>query len=201
MSKSIGSIFHEFTQHIKDGIKKLKTAGLYKPKNPRAKPTKYAKSLLNKFADVISGNSRAVKVDKKTAAAYKDDTAKAGQARVKGNRVIVPVQPGEKPYYSRKNGTVEVARKLKTGQKYIRTPFKGNVASYDAMKAQLQTHDRIAVAFYRGKKKPVDWHYFSADEFYKEFVAGYGKDNKRGQTALAWALQNSQISRYEESRA
>lgn len=188
------------SQEQKAQLKKLRDTGLYKPKNPRKAPTKYAKSLLKRFADVLSGSSKAVTADYKTARKYSDKTAKTGEVRSKGNKVIVPVLPGEKVTVSKRKHEVEVYRKLETGQKYVRVPFEKRPKSYDQLRDQLGSRDRIAVPYYRGVRKPVEWQYFDSTEFYNTFVGGYGVANQAAQDkALKWALERAQISRYVEA--
>lgn len=188
----------KLSQAQKADLSKLRAAGVYKPKNPR-KPTKYGKSLLSKFADILAGTSKAVKVERDVARNYRDKKAKPGTVRAVGNRVIVPVQKGEKAYYSKKRKELDVTYKLETGERYIRTPFKKVPRTYEQLESQLKDGDRIAVAYYRGKNNPVNWHYFDATEFYNTFVGGYADSasDKRRREALNWALKNSQISRYQ----
>lgn len=189
------------SQQEKAALKKLREKGLYKPKNAR-KPTKYGKSLISKFSDVLTGKSKAVKTDRKTVAKYHREKAKPGEVRTKGDRIIVPVLPGEKAVYSRKRKEVEVYREIETGQRYVRTPFEKRPKSYDALKAQLKEGDRIAVPYYRGKNKPVEWSYFDEVEFYNTFIGGYSKKEteQAREKALEWALEGVQISRYIERR-
>lgn len=59
----------------------------------KVKPTKYLKSQIKKFASVLSGESKPVKVSKKKAAYYK----RKGY-EVKNLRVIVPAQANQKVY-------------------------------------------------------------------------------------------------------
>lgn len=190
----------KFSQAENAALKKLREKGLYKPKDARKK-TKYAKSLLSKFKDVLSGNAGVVKVDRETAKRYKRKDAKSSEIRSAGNHVIVPKLPGERVSYSKKNRRVDVSRKMKDGGRYVRSPFVRVPTSYDELKSQLATKDRIAVAYYRGPKKPVEWQYFDATDFYTTFVSGYAKESNDAQIkALKWALSHSMISRYEPGK-
>jgi len=56
-------------------------------------PTKYLKSVIKQFGNVLSGQAQSVKVNKSNKQYY---GAKGYQT--KGNRVIVPVQPNERAY-------------------------------------------------------------------------------------------------------
>ena len=57
------------------------------------KPSKYLKSQIKKFADVISGAAKPVKVSKSSQKFYKEQGYK-----IKNGRVVVPVQSNEKVY-------------------------------------------------------------------------------------------------------
>lgn len=199
MAKKSKSI--KYSQAEIADLKKLREKKLYTPRDARKK-TKYGKSVLKKFADVLLGNAGVVKVDTQTAKRYRDKTAKSGEIRAKGNRVIVPKLPGEKVTFSKKRHDIDVSRKMKTGERYVRSPFNRTPKNYDELKAGLGPDDRIAVAYYRGVKKPVEWQYFDATEFYNTFVGGYSgaNGNERQQKALAWALKHSMISRFEPAK-
>lgn len=191
----------KLSQAEKSDLKKLREKGLYNPKNAR-KPTKYSKSLLKKFRDVLSGNAGVVTADAKTAKRYKSKNSKSGEIRAKGNKIIVPKLPGEKVTYSKKRHEVNVYREMKTGERYVRKPFNGRPKSYDDLKNQLGPNDRIAVAYYRGVKNPLEWQYFDEADFYNTFVGGYSnvESQEKRDKALKWALQHSMISYTDASR-
>lgn len=188
----------KLSQAEKAGLKKLRDTGVYKPKDAR-KPTRYAKSILKKFFDVWNGNAGVVEVDRETAKRYRDKSAKSGEIRAKGNKVIVPKLPGERVAFSKKNHSISVSRKMKTGERYVRNPFATKPKDFDDLKRQLGPKDRIAVAYYRGPKNPVEWQYFDETDFYNTFVGGYS--HVEGQAArdkaLNWALKHSMVSRLE----
>lgn len=91
---------------LKNSLSQLKKLGLYNPKSPRKAPTKYAKSLVKKYADVIGSKPKAevVKVPASVAKEF------AGQYRTKrtkkGAAVIVPKAGGMKARYSKSAGTI-----------------------------------------------------------------------------------------------
>lgn len=187
----------KLSQAEKANLAKLRKRGLYKPKDAR-KPTKYAKSLLRKFADVLSGNAGVVEVDAETAKRYRDKSAKSSEIRSKGNKVIVPKLPGEKISFSRKRHEIDVSRRMKTGERYVRSPFRTPPKDYEDLARQLGPKDRIAVAYYRGVKNPVEWQYFDETDFYNTFVGGYSNvEGEKARTkALNWALKHSMVSRF-----
>lgn len=191
----------KFSQAENDALKKLRERGLYKPKDARKK-TKYAKSLLRKFADVIKGNSAVVTADTETAKRYRDKKAKTGQIRSVGKKVIVPKQAGDRVTFSKKRHDIEVSTRMRDGGRYVRRAFKRKPKSYEDLIAQLGPGDDIQVAYYRGAKNPVDWQGFTPERFYQTFVGGYAsKETEAARTAaLEWALEHSMISRFEPAK-
>lgn len=175
-----------FTEAQKAGLKVLKDRGLYHPKNPRSLTpgaAKYAKSLLNKFGDVISGKASVVTASAKgqkgfkAAAKYHHADEIVGTVRVKGNKIIIPSQAGEHAYFSKKTGSVVVARKVGR-DRYIRTPFPKRITTIESLRDQLRPGDRIAVPQFRGKRG-VNWFNMDQSEFIKLWQQGSGGDDGR----------------------
>lgn len=157
-------------------LAKITSKGLYKRKKKGAVTpgqVKYQKSIIAKFFDVASGNSAVVKTNRATVAKYKTSSPDVGQLRTKGTRVIVPVQEGEKVTFSPKQNKVRAI--LKAGRdRYIREPFEGRISNWRDIEKQLRPSDRVAVPFYRGKKKPLSWHDMTQEEF-RGFWNEYGR--------------------------
>lgn len=88
-------------------LARLKKLGLYRG-NARKNPTRYGKSLIKKYADVLAGKAAVVKAPSKAAArAYRDEGSKApGTVRVSGDRIVVPKLRGEKLRYDKKRKEV-----------------------------------------------------------------------------------------------
>lgn len=69
---------------VKKSLAILRKKGLYKPKSARKAPTKYAKSLLKKYSDVVANRSFVVKATKEAAPKL------AEHYRVTRGRVVIP---------------------------------------------------------------------------------------------------------------
>ncbi len=149
----------------------LKSKGLYKPAKPGVKPTRYAKSLVNKYRDVIEGRAAVVKVsDKQARREYRD------AFRVRGDKVVVPTQTVTQTvryskkdktiyrYASLEGGSVKYKFKalkainniddlpdLKTGQFYA-LPFRnGSTIRYENVASKEEL--RALIAEYAGRVK------------------------------------------------
>lgn len=166
------------TQAEKDALRKLKDAGLYSPKKPRTF-TDYAKGLLKKFSDVITGTAKAIKTPRATAAKYRDPSHGPGTVRAKGTRVVVPIQRGETASYSPKTGEVSVKRKV-GGDTYERKPFPKTPTSFNSIRDQLGENDRVVIPIFRGKNRPVEWQSFDLDAFEQFWSGGYGQREING---------------------
>jgi hypothetical protein len=81
-------------------LARLKKLGLYKG-NARKTPTKYAKGLLKKFSDVLTGKAKVITTPSQSAAREHKEIY-----RTKFRKVIVPVRPGEKLYYNKTKGFI-----------------------------------------------------------------------------------------------
>lgn len=157
------------SQAQKSGLKVLRKKGVYKPKAPRAAPTRYAKSLLGKFADLLTGKASIVTASQKgrkgfgAARKFKREKEAVGTLRVVRNKIIVPTQAGEVARFSKKKGTVRVTRKLGKDF-YVREPFAKPIYSLKDLKSQLKPGDRVAVPLYRGHRG-VEWRTLTYDDF------------------------------------
>lgn len=168
------------SQAVKSGLKTLREKGLYKPEKSRAAPTKYAKSLLTKFADVLTGKASVVTASAKgrkgfaAAAKYKTGAKDApGTVRVVRNKIVVPTQGGETARFT-KSGKVRVTRRVGRDV-YVREPFPGRVKSLDDILRSTKSNERIAVPLYRGQRG-VEWMNMTAAEFkafYSQYAATY----------------------------
>jgi hypothetical protein len=149
------------SQAVKAGISALKKAGLYKPDKPRGPVTRYALGLLKKFEDVIKGTAQAVKVPAKVAARFAEDDA---SLRANRRRVAVPVQKGERAFYSKKTGNIRAV--FASGRdRYIREPFSQRPTTLAGIRRQLGPNDKIMVPINHGRKKPLGWQSFTLEEF------------------------------------
>ena len=154
----------------------MKRKGLYTGDTRR--PTKYGKSLLRKFADVLSGRAEVVTVSRKgKSKGYKEAHAYANASRedirVVRNRIVVPVNPGETVSFSRKTGRVRVSRTI-GGEKFIRERFKQPLTGPNSYK--LKGNERFAVPFYR--RGQIEWYYYTQEDF-QEFWYLYVSEGGR----------------------
>lgn len=155
------------SQAQKDGLKILKQKGLWKPEKPRAAPTKYALSLLRKYAPVIKGEASVVTVPKdKSNKGFKEARSQAdnkvGVFAVR-NKLVIPKAEGEKVSYSRKRHTYRVTQTSRDGTtKYIREPLGRKISSPDEI--QLKPNQRVSVPFNR-PGRGIEWMDLTEDDF------------------------------------
>lgn len=170
------------SQAIKSGVKTLRKKGLYKPEKPRAAPTKYAKSLLRRFADVLSGHASVVTATpakekrKRKTKGFSAAKEYATTLRTTRNKIIVPTQAGEVARYSPRAKKILVTRRV-GADRYIREPFKKPINTLSDLEGSLKRGDRIAVPLFRGSRG-VDYRWMTLDDF-KAFWREYGPGTKR----------------------
>lgn len=159
---------------VRGDLAKLRRSGLYKPKDARAKPTRYGKSLIAKFADFLTGTAKSVKVSSKIAKQYEGGDRPGTVRRVR-NRIVVPAQPDERVTYSAKTGKVRATRRSgKT--RYVREPLTGKHTTFESVRRQMRPGDRVAVPFYRGRRG-TEWVNMTLDEF-EAFMSEYSERYK-----------------------
>lgn len=102
---------------FRSDVAKLKAKGLVSAKVDARKqaPTKYMKSQVKKFTDVLEGKAKVAHVPKRA-----DAKAFAEKFRVKGKSVIIPAKPDEHIAYSKKNKAFSATRRTKSGKKITR---------------------------------------------------------------------------------
>lgn len=180
--------------------------GLYHPKNPRKKPTKYVFSLFNKFADVLSGNASVINVKppkikgKRQTKGVKLAHEIAGEnSRVVGNKIIVPVRKslGEHAVLNKKTQTIDIVRNTSGGtyrRKLMRKRIK-SAADIPMIDPETQT---FSVPFYRGKGRPVDFVNMTREELI-DFFTSYGPSaGKREFEGLGKLIQISTFDKAPE---
>jgi len=87
---------------VKKSLSVLRRKGLYKPSVKRGAPTRYAKSLLKKYSDVVSGEATVV-----TAPTVREASAQRGAFRTSRKKIVVRKSEfSERARYSRKAGGV-----------------------------------------------------------------------------------------------
>lgn len=102
---------------FRSDVAKLKAKGLVSDKVDARKqaPTKYMKSQVKKFADVLEGKAKVAHVPKRA-----DAKAFAEKFRVKGKSVVIPAKADEHIAYSKKNKSFSATRKTKDGKRITR---------------------------------------------------------------------------------
>lgn len=155
------------SQAQKRDIKRLREKGVYKPKDARKAPTRHAKGLLVKFADLLRGKAKIVTVKGARRFAAGD---KPGTVRAVRGKLVVPAQEGEQVRYSKKTGKVRVTRRVGRAT-YVRELFSGMRRTVEDVLRQLKPGDRVAVPFYRGRFG-TEWLNMTEDEF-RAFIAEY----------------------------
>lgn len=109
-------------KQYKSDIKKLKRLGLYNPETDRV--TKYGKSQVKKYADVLAGRATVVKAkggrvhvftDLKTKKKVFKELSAAQRAseyrgilRVKKDRIIVNTPPDKRPRFNKRTGEIDI---------------------------------------------------------------------------------------------
>lgn len=144
----------------RDAIRKLRDVGLLTGKiDLRKKPTKYQKSQLRKFADVISGKAAAIKPA--NPGAFKS------VFRVKGDVVVIPKRPGEK--ITVKSGKVRSTRKTRRGtvkSEYITISKATRIA-------RPKEPTQYAIPFNRGDH--LEWMRHPSYDALKQFMGEYAR--------------------------
>lgn len=90
---------------LKSALLTLKKLGLYEPKQPRKAPTKYAKSLVKKYSDVLAGKSEVVKIPKSAVPELAKEF-RAKKSKKRGGVAVVPKAAGTKAKFSKKQNTI-----------------------------------------------------------------------------------------------
>lgn len=81
--------------------------------------TKYMRGQVKKFADVLEGRAKAVKVPRATAKEY------GAAYRTKGSRVVMPIEKNETVFYSKKTGHITASRPgYDDGERFIKEFMK-----------------------------------------------------------------------------
>ena len=181
----------KLSQAEKKTLEILRRHKIYRPKNPRAAPTRHAKTLARKFLDLATGQAQIVttRSAKKGRKGYVEAHAlkngdKIGTVRARRNKLIVPHHPGERVSYSAKTGEYIVRTNM--GEiTFERRPLKKHMRTLRELRDQLKPGDRVAVPLFRGHKLGVDWQSMSIEEF-EQFWSLYGPNaSKREYTGLA----------------
>lgn len=156
----------------KAALKALSRKGLYRAKKPRAAPTRYGKSLLQRFADVLEGRASVVTAPKsKRSKGHKAAREYSETLRTVRNKIVVPTHANETARYSPKARKVLVTRRVGR-DRYIREPFKEKITSLEQLKRLMGKKDYVSIPLYRGRKG-TEWRNLSYENF-EEFWGEYG---------------------------
>lgn len=182
------------TQQEKRDLSRLRKRGLYRPKNPRAKPTKYAKQLLKKFRPLLEGKASVVTVpaskkSKGWKAAREASIPETGVHAVR-NKLVVPKHAHEtvkwdkkaKSFYytfwssdHKRHYTYRPLGRRITRPSQIHYPdYKGKIGRGEI---QLKPNQRIAIPFSRGRRG-IEWATDISNE--DDWRAFWGEYKDRG---------------------
>jgi hypothetical protein len=134
---------------------------LSKSTNLSKKPTRYQRSQINKFADVIAGKAAVVRP--KQPSTYKN------LYRTKGDKVIVPKRKGEKIHVNRR-GEIEGERKV--GNRVVRSRHKRLRRGEDVGALPSKSGKQYAIPFNRGGGE-IEWKRFPDRDALRDFMQGY----------------------------
>ncbi len=133
----------ETRAQVRKSLSILRKAGLYNPKSPRAAPTRYAKSLVTRYADVVSRKAFVVSVPK---AAQKQISE---QYRVHRGKAIVSKDTfTDRARFDKKTGGVVKYKTLKGGG-YFKFQ-SANVKTLEEL-PKLKKGQTYAVPFRQGR--------------------------------------------------
>jgi len=145
-------------------LKKLEKLGLYNPKTPIGnEPTRYQKSIIQKYSDVLSG--KAVVVKPSNPQSYKN------VFDVKGKNVIVPRGKGESIRVN-KQGQIKKIRRGPRKEKISSTGVRVPAGKMPVERQGVQ----YAVPFKRkiGKGKYIiEWHRFASYKELSDYMSSY----------------------------
>jgi hypothetical protein len=167
LQSEFGTPDYGLRQFRKD-VAKLKKLGLVSKKTDARKqqPTRYMRSLVRSFADVLKGEAKAFSVPKKEAPIYKG----AGH-RVKGHKVVVPTPHGEKV---RRAKTVEGVPSYVTEARGVRREH--HVFPQDNLRAKLIARVEKLKPLKKGEyyafrfKGYMSYRYFSGAEAKRQMI-------------------------------
>jgi hypothetical protein len=142
----------------RSAMRKLRDAGLYtKPVDLRRAPSKYQKSLIKRFANVIEGRAAPVKPDRPRS--YK------GLFDVKGRVVVVPRKPHQVVGVDRESGAIRIREPGKTS-----TFIKGRPP-------EERQRRMYALPFRVGNSDELRYFRTSSVSQMADFAEGYGYEN------------------------
>ncbi len=153
---------------VKKSLKILRDKGLYEPKNARAKPTRYGKSLIKKFGDVVKGKAFVLSAKPEALAKLKAD-----QYRMSHGKVVIPAQ-----------GTNVRPRISKTGD-VIRRQTIGK-ATYRMRPARFRNGEVEDITAFQSYRFPVRhgnrvaWHNERSKAELMRLANEYAEMNGRG---------------------
>lgn len=123
---------------LKNSLKQLKKLGLYNPQNSRKAPTRYAKSLIKKYNDVLSGKAEVISIPKAAAKNLKTEfKIVVGKKKAVA---VVPKAAGTKAKYSKKLGTV-----VRNIGRYNLRPYPDKMVLLRGQFPELKRGERLAI--------------------------------------------------------
>jgi hypothetical protein len=173
----------------KADVKKLKRLGLYNPTSDTE--TRYGRSQINKYSDVLAGRTTVVrakagpvhiasdiktrkKITKELSASYRA-SAYRGVLRVKGDRIIVAQEPSTKPRFDKRTGEITIDVKnvgeIKRGRL---VPVK--ISNIDDLRNLESDGYYFGLPLRKYGSRTIDWiNYEDVDELIRDITQYYRK--------------------------
>lgn len=161
-------------QAEKRALKKLREKGLYTPKDARAAPTKYGRSMIRKYRDVLDGRATVITIPKSKRSkgwkAARDSADPSLGVYAHRNKLVVPKNERERISWSPKDKTYRVSFwSTDKTTRYVREPVKRKISNPSQLK--LREGQRISIPFNR-PGRGIEWMNLTEQEF-KEAWAQY----------------------------
>ncbi|MGE3388105.1 MAG: hypothetical protein AB7K41_15350 [Bdellovibrionales bacterium] len=181
-------------QAEKRALKKLREKGLYTPKDARAAPTKYGRSMIRKYRDVLDGRATVITIPKtkrsKGWKAARDNADPSLGVYAHRNKLVVPKNEREHISWSTKKKTYRVSFwSTDKTTRYVREPVKRKISNPAQIK--LREGQRISIPFNR-PGRGIEWMNLTEQEF-KETWAEYhdrGRYKTMGEHLhISWVVQ------------
>ena len=153
------------TRETKAQLKELKKQGLYHG-DLRKNPTRYAKSLIKKFSEVLGGRAAVVKTGSKAAKEYKEGY------QTSRDKVIVPKVAGETFTFNKKTKRIESKYVMPGGERArsVIEPTRGK----EPKPPKTKSGETVYYSIYFRQGKQIK-RMFRTDDFglLREFMAQY----------------------------
>lgn len=149
-------------RQLNKALSTLKKAGLYKPAKAGA-PTKYARAVVKKYADVVAKRAAVVSVPSRSIAKEFE------QFRSRGRKVVVPiVTGGARPHFVKSKRAIVATRDMEDGSQFatiMKPQSKSSTA--EGKFPPLEKGQVYVIPFNRGRRGLTYVTYLDEDELNK----------------------------------